>query len=193
MQGSRDSCKILDELPVEVGKANECANIVEVLWLSPGLHRSNLSQVHTDLPFQDDHAEILDFSLLEIALFRVQVQIVVAKALEYLAYNATVLLKVEREDEDIIEVHGNFAFSNKVGKDGVHYPLECCRGVCHPKEHNCGFEQAAVGSKHSFPFIPFLDPYVIVAPAYIKLCEVASAAQSVDNVRRKWEQVAVLD
>jgi hypothetical protein len=193
MEGLCDSCKVLDEPLVEVSKANECVNIAEVLQLSPSLCRGNLSQVHMDLPFQDDHAKILNFGLLKIALFRVQVQIIVTKVFEYLACNTTVLLKVKHEDENIIKIHSNFALSNKVSKDGVHHPLECCWGICDPKEHNHGFEQAVVGSKHSFPFIPFLDLYVIVAPAYIKLCEVASTMQLVDNVQCKREQVAVLD
>jgi hypothetical protein len=99
MQRPHDSRKVLDELLVEVSKANEHTNIAEVLWLSPGLHHSNLSWVHTDLPFQDDHAKILNFGLLKIALFRVQVQITVMKALEYLVYNAMVLLEVKHRDD----------------------------------------------------------------------------------------------
>ena len=66
-------------------------------------------------------------------------------------------------------------------------------GLFEAKEHNEGFVQAVVGLEGSLPFITFLYPDIVEAPADIKLGEVLGAAEFRDEFWDERKQVLVLD
>ena len=70
-----------------------------------------------------------------------------------------------REDEDVVQIDYDYAFWDKILKDVVHHRLEGGGTVRKAKEHDQGFEQAAVGSEGSLPLVSFLYPDVVKAPA----------------------------
>jgi hypothetical protein len=67
-----------DKVLIEVSKANECTNIVQILWLLPFFHCSYLGWVHDNSSFGYDQPKILNLSLLKLALLWLQVEIVIA-------------------------------------------------------------------------------------------------------------------
>ncbi len=97
------------------------------------------------------------------------------------------------EDQDVVKVDRHLAFGDEVMEDVVHHPLERGRGVCEPKEHDGGFEEASVCVEGSLFFIPFSDSDIVVSPTDIELREVFGAVKFVDKFRDEGERVSVLD
>jgi len=65
-----------DEPLVEIGKAKERLHFFLVRWSGPFSNTCNLDRVHRDGVVGDDHSKVLDRSLLELALVRAWVQLV---------------------------------------------------------------------------------------------------------------------
>ena len=70
-------------------------------------------------------------------------------------------------NEDVIHIADELSAADVVPEDVVHHGLECCGGVAQAEEHHSRFIQPAVGGKGSLPFITFLNPDVIEAPAEV--------------------------
>ena len=68
-------------------------------------------------------------------------------------------------------------------------------GVGHSKEHDCRFVQAFICDEGSFPFIAFLDSYIVVSPSDVELGEEFLHSNAVDHVTgsREWIWEHLLD
>jgi len=108
-------------------------------------------------------------------------------------HNVTVLLHGFSVDEDVVKVHADHSFYNKVLKDLIHHCLEGRRTVCKAKEHHQWFEQLAMHLKCSLPLITFLHSHILIPPLHIQLCEVLGTTKLVDKVQNERKQVAILD
>ena len=93
------------------------------------------------------------------------------------------------EDHDVVNVDDYDVFH--VGEDFVHHSLEHSQGVAESKEHDSGFIESLVANEHSFPFVSFLDSYVIVSPPKVYLHEVLRSLELVDELRDKREGVVI--
>jgi hypothetical protein len=71
--------------------------------------------------------------------------------------------------------------------------LEGGWGVREAEEHDPWFKESLVRYKGRFPFISFLDPYVVVAPSNIKFREEGRPFYSIDKFWNEGERVAILD
>jgi len=67
VQGLRDIGKVRDEGPVEVTEAEEAAHILDVGGSRPLGDPFNFDWIHTHFSISDDHSEIFDFALMELA------------------------------------------------------------------------------------------------------------------------------
>ena len=74
------------------------------------------------------------------------------------------------EDHDVVNVDDYDVFH--VGEDFIHHSLKHSRGIAESKEHDSGFIGSSVADECGFPFVTFLNPYVVVAPPEVYLHEV---------------------
>jgi hypothetical protein len=74
------------------------------------------------------------------------------------------------KDEDVIKVNNNVTFIDEVAEDRVHERL-----------------------KGGFPFVTLLETNVIITPADVKLCEVTSALEFVNEVGDQRQRCGILD
>ena len=99
------------------------------------------------------------------------------------------------EDQDVIEVYGDNAFSDEIFEYLIHHCLEGSWAIGETEIHDEGFEQPSVCVECSFLFITFMDPDVVVAPVNVELYEVASTFEMVNEVvnERKWVSILPSD
>ena len=117
-------------------------------------------------------------------------EVVVAEALQNLLHLGLMLSEgALGEDHDVVNVNDYDVFH--VGEDLVHHGLECGGGVAEAEEHDSGFEGSSVADEGCFPFITFLNPYVIVSPPKVYLREVLRSLELVDELRDEWKRIVV--
>ena len=80
----------------------------------------------------------------------------------------TMFIKVCKQNQDVVQVHGDFILNNKVLEDVVHEGGEGAWGVCLTEEH-IWLKQTAVCDKCSVHFVPSPDPNVVVSPLDFEL------------------------
>ena len=68
IQGFADSAEVLNELSVEVRKTAELSYVQHILRDWPIRYTLHLHQVHLHTVLRDEHAEVLDLGLFELAL-----------------------------------------------------------------------------------------------------------------------------
>ena len=72
-----------------------------------------------------------------------------------------------RMNEDVVHINGDISFIDQVAKYEVHHGLERGGGVREAKEHDHGFEKAAICLESGFPLIAISNAYVVIAPSDI--------------------------
>jgi len=141
----------------------------------------------------DYKSKVLNLCALEFAFVVSQEELVFAESLQDQMCNATVLLHGFSVDADVVKVHTDHSFHDKVLKDLIYHCLECRRTVCKAKEHHQWFEQPATHPKCSLPLITFLHSHILVPPSHIQFCEVLGTTKLVDKVQNEGKWVAILD
>ena len=117
-------------------------------------------------------------------------EVVVAEALQNLLHLGLMFRKSTfGEDHDVVDVDDHNVFH--VGENLVHHGLECGQGVAESEEHDSGFVGSSMADERGFPFITFLNPYIVVFPLKVYLCEVLRTLELVDELRDEWERVVV--
>ena len=91
-------------------------------------------------------------------------------------------VQASRKDENVIKINHNMTFSNLLSEDLVHHHLEGSWRVREAKKYDTWFKKAMIRFEGSFPFIPRMDPYIVVSPSYVELRENHSILQFVDQV-----------
>lgn len=104
------SQEVLDESLVEVGKAEEFPNISKVVGLRPVSDRSGFSVIHAYTTGFNDHAEVLNMVTVELALLRLQVQVVFFEMSQDFVCCLSVGCLIGTVDQDIIYVDGHLPF-----------------------------------------------------------------------------------
>ena len=61
---------------------------------------------------------------------------------------------------------------NEIFEDVIHHHLEGSWAVGEAKEHDQGFEEALICLEGGLPLISLSDPYIVISPSYVQLCEV---------------------
>ena len=61
---------------------------------------------------------------------------------------------------------------NEIFENVIHHCLEGSWAVGEAKEHDQGFEEASIRLEGGLPLVSLFDPYIVISPAYIQLCEV---------------------
>jgi len=141
----------------------------------------------------DYKSKVFDLCVVKFAFVMSQEELVFMESLQDQMCNAMVLLNGFSIDEDVIEVHTDHSFHNKVLKDHIHHCLEGRRTVCKAKEHHQWFKQPPTHLKHSLPLVTILHSHILVPPSHIQFCEVLGTVKLVDKVQNEREQVVILD
>ena len=97
------------------------------------------------------------------------------------------------EDEDIVKVDDHNSFVDNFFEDLIHETLEGCWRIGESKEHDCGFEEAAVGTECCFVLIALLDPDIVVSPPHVKFGEELGVLGGVNELLNQGKWVLVLD
>ena len=61
---------------------------------------------------------------------------------------------------------------NEILEDVIHHHLEGSQAVGEAKEHDQGFEEASICLEGGLPLVSLFDPYIVISPSYVQLCEV---------------------
>ena len=96
---------------------------------------------------------------------------------QYSPDSFSILFNSSSENEDIIQVHYHYFFSDEVSENVVYYCLEDGQTVSYFKEYHQGFEQAIVSIEGSLLLISGLDMYVVETPVNIQLSKVFGSTE----------------
>jgi hypothetical protein len=86
-------------------------------------------------------------------------------------------------DGNVMHIYGEPSLSHLLLKDGIHYHLECGRGVSEAEKHHHGFEEPFWSEEGSFPFIFWLNLDIVVSPMDVKLCKESAATEAVNGLQ----------
>ena len=83
---------------------------------------------------------------------------------------------------------------NEILEDFIHHCLEGSPDVGKAKEHDQGFEEASIRPEGGLPLISLFDPYIVISPSYVQLCEVLGfgVRDPVDDIRDEGEWIGIL-
>jgi hypothetical protein len=104
----------------------------------------------------------------------------------------SVVMKGFREcDEDVIHVDNDFRAKKTVPvfqgvENTIHHGLESAREVGEAEKHDQWLEQAIFGFEGCLVLVPFLDVYIVVSPANIKLGEDVHIFELCDEFWDEW-------
>nr|GAT52861.1 predicted protein [Mycena chlorophos] len=156
------SAKVADESSVEVEKAEEALDFLQVSRGSPIPYPGHLDRVHTDFPVYNDHPQVLHLLPLELALLRFEVEIMRLEDPQDLPNGSSVFVERLRVYQDVVEVHNNSSCGDEVRENLVHHHLEYRGRVRKAEEHDEWFPQPAVGDKGSLLLVPFSDADIVI-------------------------------
>ena len=83
---------------------------------------------------------------------------------------------------------------NEIFEDVVHHHLEGSQAVDEAKEHDQGFEEASICPEGGLPLVSLFDPYIVISPLYVQLCEVLGfgVRDPVDDIQDEGKWVGIL-
>ena len=110
-----------------------------------------------------------------------------------LANNLPMFLQGFSEYGDFIQIYHYHPFRDQVFKYCVHQHLEGGWAVGQSEEHHKWLVEASVGPESCFPFVTIFHLDIVKSPTYIKLSEVLSSLQLIDEFRDEREQVLIFD
>src|SRR5258707_5641564 len=183
----------MDKLPIEVHKAKEGLDLLDLCWGRPLHNSADLCWIHSNMVFQDDQSEVFDLPLLKLAFLWLEKQPLPSEGSKDLADNLPVFREGGGVDKDVIHVAYDFTTINELMKDVIHHHLECHRGVAQSEEHDSWFEQASVSLECCLPLITLLDLHVVEPPVEVKYGEERSTLEAGQDIKAKGEGVGVLD
>src|SRR5258707_4595189 len=96
------------------------------------------------------------------------------------------LFKRSRKNENVIHIDNDATFCDKLSEDVIHHCLEGGGTIGQTEKHHQGFEQSLIGNESGLPFIAFLNPYVVITPSNIQLCEILGPFEFVDQFGDEW-------
>src|SRR5258708_40111657 len=67
IEGAGDIGEVTDKLPIEVHKAKEGLDLLDLHWGWPLCNSTDLHQIHSNMVFQDDQSKVFDLLLLKLA------------------------------------------------------------------------------------------------------------------------------
>ena len=96
--------------------------------------------------------------------------------------------------QDVIHANSYMTLINEIFEDVVHHHLEGSRAVGEAKQHDQGFEEASIHPEGSLPLVSLFDPYIVISPLYVQLCEVLGSGvrDLVDDIRDKGKWVGMV-
>src|SRR5260221_12772249 len=100
VKGAGNIGKVTDELLIEVHKAKEGLDLLDLCWGQPLHNSADLCWVHGDMVFQDDQSKVFDLLLLELAFLWLEEQPPPSEGNKDLADNVLVLREDGGVDED---------------------------------------------------------------------------------------------
>ncbi len=119
-------------------------------------------------------------SPLELALLRLEVQLVFPESFQDNPGDPTELLPGFREHKDVVHVNTDNSLPYQVREDVVHHRLERRRTVCESEEHHKRFKQSPVCLERGFPLVALLDPDIVVSPPDVQFSEVPGTLESLN-------------
>ena len=140
MKGSHMMGEVRYESSVEVDESDKGLNFFLIHRSGPFGHACDLDRVHLDVVVRDYHTEVFNPSLLKLTLLILEVELVLAEALHDKSGYLSVFREVFREDQDVVKVYGDDAFSDEIFKYLIHHHLEGGRAIGETKIHDEGFK-----------------------------------------------------
>src|SRR5258708_34908599 len=67
VEGAGNIREVMDKLLIEVHKAKEGLDLLDLHWGWPFCNSMDLCQIHSDMVFQDDQSEVFNLLLLKLA------------------------------------------------------------------------------------------------------------------------------
>ena len=190
-EGASNVGVVGDEATVEVGKAEEGADILDFLGSGPLSDAIEFDWVHGKLTGFDDHTEVFDFSGGEFAFLKFEMEVKFHHPLQDTFSAFFVNGGVRGEDEEVIHVDNEPSFGDHIAEGVIHESLERGGGVGEAEEHDGGFEEPLMGDEGGFPLVSVLDTDIVVSPSYIEFGENLGVPEFIDEVGDEGEGIGV--
>jgi len=194
-----DRGKTPDKGAIKIAKAQERANVLNLVWHGPVSDRCNFDRVHTCHPLFKDYPQVIDTRGMENTLFWFEVQVVICCKLQNIGNRGGVIsVAGSCGDSYIIHVNADrgsekFVLSYYRTENVVHHGLESSGGIGESKEHDRGLVQPVSCFEGCLVFITFFDTHIVISPPNIQLCVYVRASQVSDKVGYEGEWVLVAD
>src|SRR6202790_3777904 len=147
----------LNEMTVEVSKAQEGLYFLLAIRRWPFRNPCNLYRVHLCLSMRDDEAQVFDLGLCKLTLVMSEIEFVLSESFQYQACNSVVLFHRFCKDEDVIQVDTDYTLGDEILENVIHHGLEGGRAVSETEEHHKTLKEAGAGAECGLSFITFRD------------------------------------
>src|ERR1700677_2412486 len=84
-------------------------------------------------------------------------------------------------------------FCDDLFVDLVHHRLEGGRRIAKTEKHDCRFEEAIACLERGLMFVPLLDAYIVISPAYIQFGEYGCSPKVGKEVRNEGKGILIAD
>ena len=95
--------------------------------------------------------------------------------------------------QDVVHVNSYMTIIHEILQVVIHHCLEGGQAVGQAKEHDQGFEEASIRPEGGLPLVSLFDPYIVISPSYVQLCEVLGfiVRDPVDDIWDKGEWIGI--
>src|SRR5258708_14760594 len=107
----------MDKLLIEVHKAKEGLDLLDLHWGQPFHDSADLCQIHSHMVFQDDQSEAFDLLLLKRAFLWLEKYPPIAEGGQDLAVDMPVIGEGDGVDNDIIRIPSGVTIVDQVSED----------------------------------------------------------------------------
>ncbi|KIN99131.1 hypothetical protein M404DRAFT_155989, partial [Pisolithus tinctorius Marx 270] len=146
---------VINELSVEVCKAEEGLDVSHLPWLRPVADCLNLLGGHGETGGRENIAKVLNGVRVKLALLWLGIKTMLSKVVEHLFY--------------MIAVY-HYADIEHVCKDAVNESLESHRCVSQTEGHYLPLVRTITSAESGFPFISVCDADQMIGMAEVDLC-----------------------
>src|SRR6266436_4117968 len=178
VEGAGNIGEVVDKLLIEVHKAKEGLDLLDLHWGQPFHNSTDFHWIHSHMVFQDDQSKVFNLLLLKLAFLWLEKQPPLPEGGQDLMDNLPVIREGVGVDRDIIHIAYGLAIVDEILEDIIHHHLEGHGGVTQSKEHDGWLKQSSVSSECSLPLIPFLDLHIVESPSEIKYGEELSVVEA---------------
>ena len=124
MEGAGNLREVADESSVEGHKPYERLDIPDLHWSWPVCDSLDFNRVHRYVVLRDNKPKVIHLSTFELALLRLEEELVGMEGLEYLSGDSPMVCERGGIDEYVVHIADGLIAVDEGAEDVVHHGLE---------------------------------------------------------------------